>query len=228
MFRPRVVLASHVYENLRTELAHGTIEPGAKLVEAEIAARLGVSRTPVREALRHLEAEGFVQREGAGLVAMPYDTEQALEVLLIRELLEPRCAETSARELTATDFSRLRALVDEMAAAVALDADRVHVAELNNSFHETLYLRCPHLRLLSEVKRMRENFVSYWLYGTYTAEELNAVVDEHREIVDLAERTSRGEEPPALIAEKIGVHLANARFRLARHEAGAKAGHGPA
>jgi DNA-binding GntR family transcriptional regulator len=67
----RASLADSVYRRLRREVLDGTLAPGSRLVEVEIGERMTASRTPVREALRRLESDGFVQRRGARLVTTP-------------------------------------------------------------------------------------------------------------------------------------------------------------
>jgi len=202
---------------LRSSIARGEISPGTRLTESELARNLGVSRTPIREALRNLESEGLVRRDGASLVAAPIDRASGVEVLFLRELLEPPCGELSARGLTAIDFAELDSDLAQMRAALEDGSPPVRLAELNNRFHDTLYARCPYPRLLEEVRRIREHFVTYWLYQTYTDEDRARAVREHGEIAGLAARIARGEAPAERLGEVLKKHIRGARRRFERN-----------
>jgi DNA-binding GntR family transcriptional regulator len=215
--RGRVVLAAQAYEWLRSSIVRGEISPGTRMTESELARRLGVSRTPIREALRNLESEGLVRRDGAGLVAAPIDRTSGVEVLLLRELLEPTCGELSAPALTPVDFAELDSVLSQMRAALADGSPPVRLAELNNRFHDRLYSRCPYPRLLEEVRRIREHFVTYWLYQTYTDRDRRRVVREHAEIAALAGRIAHGEAPAEQLGAVLKVHIGAARRRFERN-----------
>jgi DNA-binding GntR family transcriptional regulator len=206
------MLGTQVYEALRAEITRGVIAPGEKLAENEIATRFGVSRTPTREALRRLETEGLAERRGPTLHAVPFSREAGSEILLIRQLLEPTCGATSAPALSARDLIRLDAIVREMTAAV--DDGPVDQAELNNRFHDALYERCPHPRLLEEVRRVREHSATFWLYETYTREDRARVLSEHAHIVELAGSIAAGEELPEALARALDSHIGSARRRF--------------
>ena len=211
--RGRVILGTQVYEGLRADITRGVVAPGEKLAENEIAARFGVSRTPTREALRRLEAEGLAERRGPTLHAVPFSREAGAEILLIRQLLEPTCGASSAPALGRRDLIRLDAIVREMAVAVD-DADPVEQAELNNRFHDALYARCPHRRLLEEVRRVREHSATFWLYETYTPEDRARVVSEHVGIVELAALVAAGERDSGALAQALDRHIGCARERF--------------
>jgi DNA-binding GntR family transcriptional regulator len=208
----RVMLGTQVYEALRAEITRGVVAPGEKLAENEIAARFGVSRTPTREALRRLETEGLAERRGPTLHAVPFSREAGAEILLIRQLLEPTCGSTSAPLMGPRDLIRLDAIVREMAAAV--HDGPIEQAELNNRFHDALYARCPHRRLLEEVRRVREHSATFWLYETYTPEDRARVVNEHVRIVELAGLVAHRERTPDALAEALDHHIGCARERF--------------
>ncbi len=218
-FQGRVLLVAHTYEQLRTAIMRGEIPPGEKLTEAHLAERLGVSRTPIREALGRLESEGVVMRDGSGLVATRLDAKAASEVLLIRELLEPYCAETSAPALTPAELARLDSLVAEMRAAATTDGGNVERAELNIRFHDALYERCPHPRLLGEVRRNRDHIVTYRLYDTYATEESERIVREHARIARLARDVAEGRRDSGELGLLIKSHISDARRRFERDAA---------
>ncbi len=120
---------------LRRLILAGELSPGERLVEDRLAGRLGVSRNPVREAIRVLAAEGFVEvtpRRGAAVARLP--AEEAEELFDVRMALEGLTARLSARKATPASAARLRAVLDS--ARVAVDEGRLdQVADLNTSFH---------------------------------------------------------------------------------------------
>ncbi|GLY73512.1 GntR family transcriptional regulator [Actinoallomurus iriomotensis] len=124
-----------VTAELRRLILQGELMPGERLVEDRLAARLGVSRNPVREAIRVLAAEGFVEvtpRRGAAVARLSPD--EAEELFDVRVALEGLSARLSARKVTPETADRLRAVLDS--ARLAVDEGRLgDVADLNTAFH---------------------------------------------------------------------------------------------
>ncbi|HEY1855342.1 MAG TPA: GntR family transcriptional regulator [Solirubrobacterales bacterium] len=209
----RLVLSEVAYEEIRAALVRGDIEPGARLAEVGLAERFKMSRTPIREALRRLEAEHLVVREGASLVASPYDPTAGIELMVIRELLEPRCAETSAPQLSGSDIRRLRLI----AAETSGDDDPLVQAELNNDFHNLLYSRCPYPRLLGDVNALREHLVTYRLYAGYEPADLVESNRDHERLAALAGKVATGASQPREIGLLIAAHIVRARESLERN-----------
>jgi DNA-binding GntR family transcriptional regulator len=125
-----------VYRSLRAALIDYTIEPGSRIREAEIAEWLKVSRTPVREALRHLESDGFVQRIGRSrLVATPAGPDDLGDIGLLRVEIDGLAARLAARRATARDWAMLRNLVHHIGEVEdEADARTVHA-----EFHRAIY-----------------------------------------------------------------------------------------
>jgi DNA-binding GntR family transcriptional regulator len=208
----RVLLAEHIYDRLREAIIRGEIEPGERLTEARLADRLNVSRTPIREALRRLEAEGLLVRDGAGLATMKLDFRTASEVMLIRELLEPYCGETSAPNLTIVELTRLDSLVSEMRTMLeSADGTSLVLADLNIAFHDALYSGCPYGRLLDEMRRNRDHFVTYWLYALYDRSDLERSVGEHAEIAKIARQVASGKVEASELGSELKAHIQRAR-----------------
>jgi len=120
---------------LRQQIVNGDYPPGERLTEDRLASDFGVSRNPVREALRVVQAEGFVTmvpRRGA-VVSSP-DASTLADMFIVRERLETIAARLAAERVTEADVARLRALLD--AAREATDRlDFSRVAELNSELH---------------------------------------------------------------------------------------------
>ena len=124
-----------VYGRLLAEIRGGTLQPGARLTETEIAARLGVSRTPVREAIRRLESDGLVShRPRAGAIVRRLDHAETMELYEMRCVLEGTAARLAAGAAGEAKLVELEAINTEMAAAT----EEGKRAALNRQFHDAL------------------------------------------------------------------------------------------
>src|SRR3954451_24027232 len=122
-----------VRDELQHAILEGVLQPGERLRAEALAQRFGTSRTPVREALLQLEAQGLVEVEpNRGAVVRAFDRADLLDLYAVRALLEPAAAAMAARRIAAQDIDRLRANCDA-AAAAGDDAD-AQIA-LNEEFH---------------------------------------------------------------------------------------------
>lgn len=123
------------YRRLLDEIRSGALVPGARLREIELAKRLGISRTPVREAIRQLEADGLVAhlpRQGATIRSL--DHAEVVELYEMRAVLEGTAARLAARAASDIELAELVALNAELAAAPA----GAQAREVNRIFHRTL------------------------------------------------------------------------------------------
>jgi len=128
-----------VADFLREGIISGTFPRGSRLKQAEIAEQLQLSITPVREALRLLEAEGYVTGDSyRGVSVSPFDASASEEILELRLVLESRLLRGTAERLTAQDFKVLRALADEFEQAFNV-GDRAAARGVNYRFHRHLY-----------------------------------------------------------------------------------------
>ena len=134
---PPRVDASAIYTVLRAEIVAGTLAAGAPAREVAIAERFGVSRTPVREALRRLEHDRLLVASPRGLVVRAIDADEVIQIYDVRILLESEAASQAANARTATDLMRLETLVErDLALADPDDGTR---AETNIEFHTAIW-----------------------------------------------------------------------------------------
>ena len=179
-------LVERVHRAVGAALRQGAIPPGVHLVEAELASLLKVSRTPVREALRRLEAEGLVRfAPNRGFVALDWMTD-AEQVFLIRERLEGLAARLAAQRISLVDLEQLADIQSRLEAAIeaVVPARSSDVVRLNGEFHKLISRCADSPRLLSLIERMQVDYVSYQVVRAYSHEQLLESVAEHREIVD--------------------------------------------
>lgn len=124
------------YERLREEIRTGRLPPGARLTETEIAQRLQISRTPVREAIRRLEVEGLVDHQPrTGAVIRKLDYPEIMELYEMRTVLEATAARLAARAASAMELEELASINRDMTRATG---EPTRMAELNRLFHDRL------------------------------------------------------------------------------------------
>lgn len=170
------------YEAVMDAIRRGDYLPGARLREEEVGARLNLSRTPVREALRRLEAEGIVEhRPRAGAVVRRLSHAELVELYEMRVVLERTAAELAARHGTEAEIDTLAALNRQIEEERANPA---RAAALNQAFHRGLYLACRN-RFLLDAARGLNNALLLLGPTTFTdAGRVDVVVTQHGAIID--------------------------------------------
>lgn len=178
--------AELVYRALRAAIRDGEMEAGERLRETDIAEKLGVSRTPVREALQRLTAEGLLSvSAGRGVIVTEFDKQQVLELYALREVLEGATAAFAAERANETDIETLRHLIEE--AAIGSDEGR-SLAAANRAFHAAL-CEAAHNRYLTSAIGALADSIDLMQGTTIAAAGRRATAEaEHRAIVDAIER----------------------------------------
>lgn len=147
-------LREHVHEELRQAIISGRLKTGARLNERQLAADLGTSTSPLKEALRQLETEGLVRTEARRGSYVTFSARQAEEMTLARAALESVIAQQAARHAPEAAFLQLRAVVEKM--RVALESGNVEqLIVLNEEFHDGIHEAsgCEYLRRLQSAQR---------------------------------------------------------------------------
>ncbi|MGJ8547063.1 MAG: GntR family transcriptional regulator [Sulfitobacter sp.] len=135
---------SDAYTMILDAIDGGTYRPGDRLVESELAERLGMSRTPIREALQRLETQSLLVRDGRSLIVASLDHNQMAELYVVRGALEGLAARLAARHATAEEVRLLRQMVDSDNKLV--DQPKA-LARANRRFHRQIHL-ASHNRFL--------------------------------------------------------------------------------
>lgn len=149
-------LRQAVADEIHGLITSGALEPGERLIEDRLAAQLGVSRNPVREAIRLLESTGLVEvRPRRGAYVTSVDVEDLVQVLQLRAVLEGYAAAQAAEHRTAEDLAAVRRWITEGRAATK-DGDIVRSAECHRSFHLEIE-RMAGNRYLAEVSEPLRN-----------------------------------------------------------------------
>jgi DNA-binding GntR family transcriptional regulator len=169
------------YRFIRSAIQGGQLKPGERLREIELAQQVGLSRTPIREALSRLETEGLVAHDPArGVVVAELDYSMVTELYYMREVLEGTAARLAAQHASDVEISILDDLCQQYEAALQ---DPTALSVSNRRFHETLY-RCSHNRYLLHMVTVLHDALS--LLGTTTLgnpERAAETLREHRAVV---------------------------------------------
>jgi DNA-binding GntR family transcriptional regulator len=179
----------HTYAQLRDRILSGRYAPGQKLTIKTIAREMGTSPMPVREAIRRLEAEGWVVYERyQGAMVAPVNPESGEDALTTLALLEGYATALGAPHLVAEDFDTLRALNQEMRDSMA-QMDALRAFDANRRFHRTIYARCPNGYMTFHVDLAWErwewlNVLPRAVFGYIPARGL-ASIDEHEELMTM-------------------------------------------
>ena len=208
---PNKVLSSgtRAYDKILDSLRSGDYQPGDRLREEEVSEALGISRTPVREALRKLESDGIIEHQPRiGAIIRGLSHAEVVELYEMRLILERAAAEMAAKHGTEAEFDNLEAMNDQ------IEAERDNPAfgaSINQEFHKCLYLAARN-RFLLETARALNN--SLLLLGPTTFSNqarVDVVVKQHRNIID-ALRAGDVEAAGAAIEAHLQTSL---RYRLA-------------
>ncbi|WP_160165551.1 GntR family transcriptional regulator [Conexibacter woesei] len=185
--RNRRTSSDYIADALRNAINGGQLEDGAILNQVELAEHFGVSRVPVREAIRRLEAEGLVEAAAhRRAVVRGLSLARIAEVYELRALLEGHLVAQAAPHVDSATIGRLIAINDEMSGA----SDRARWLELNTAFHATLYApadRETALELVDTLRNRGERYVQMWSRGR-GLERTSRVTNEHAAIVRLVEQ----------------------------------------
>jgi DNA-binding GntR family transcriptional regulator len=203
----RTSLSDQAYAKLRRIIVTGALKPGERLVERELAQRMGVSRTPLREAMIRLEHEGLVAAlPSGGVVVATLNEEEVRALYAIRVALEGYAARLAAEKASAARVAELQALVESQREALAsLDLPRLE--NLSDQFHIALYATTEMQPLTQLIENYRRRAVNHRIYDLYEPDEVRRGVDEHEQIVE-AVCHHRGDRAEALIREHIAAGAA--------------------
>lgn len=173
-----------VFNTLRQAILKGELAPGERLMEIQLAERLGVSRTPVREAIRKLELEGLVTmvpRKGAEVAGI---TEKGMkDVLEVRKALEGLAVELACQKIEEEQLQHLEEHLVKFEKAIN-SGDLTHIAEMDVDFHDTIYSTTDNEKLVQMLYNLREQMYRYRVEYIKDKETRTTLLKEHREIVD--------------------------------------------
>jgi DNA-binding GntR family transcriptional regulator len=178
-----------VYSILRSRILEGAYGPGHRLVIDALARELEVSQMPVREAIRRLEAEGWVlYTRNQGAQVAPVDAVSWSEAMTTMAVLEGFATALAAPHLTPADLARMRAANQAMQEALE-ELDAVTVSTQNQAFHAVVHGRCPNTHMRRELQGIQErlNSLRHSIFGYIPARGTSSVT-EHAGLLAMLER----------------------------------------
>ena len=188
-----------VYERLKEAIVTGRARPNERLIEVELAERLAVSRTPIRESLQRLAAEGLVASQRHGWVVREHRSAEIREIYEARAALEGYCARLAAERASESQLKAIASLHRDNTAGLSTSDRRERLVKVNDHFHDAIISAAQNERLSSMIRRNRTYYFNYKIAELYTDEEAETALAGHDSIVralldrdaDAAEREMR-------------------------------------
>lgn len=201
-----------VFNTLRQAILKGELEPGERLMEIQLADRLGVSRTPIREAIRKLELEGLVlmiPRKGAEVAKI--SEKNLRDVLEVRRSLEELAIELACERMTEDDMENLEAAQEAFRQAVET-GDPMTIAETDEAYHDVIYNGTGNNKLMQILNNLREQMYRYRLEYIKDEDKRQNLLAEHSQILS-AIKKRQVEDAKKAIRE----HIDNQEITVSRN-----------
>ena len=193
-----------VFNTLRQAILRGELKPGTRLMEIQLANKLGVSRTPIREAIRKLELEGLVlmtPRKGAEVAEIT--EKNMLDVLEVRKALDELATELACDRITSRQLEELKAA--EHVFEDAIDTgDITKIAEADVVFHDVIFAATDNKRLVNLLSNLREQMYRYRIEYLKNPKYHSKLVSEHKQLIEAIENGKKD-----IACETIGKHIDN-------------------
>lgn len=198
-----------VLEELRQAIFKGKIKPGDRLVETTIADGMGVSRTPVREALRQIELEGLAENmPRKGTVVKGITKEEALDIYDVRAVMEGLATKLCCLNISRKDILELKNVIKEMEISLnSKDVDNFIL--LHNKWNDIILTSSNNKYLIRSINQINEYLSMLRSISLYTDESRRVALKEHKEILDAIEA---GDEN--LSEALVKKHVENAKNRF--------------
>lgn len=179
-----LTLRESILETIRDAIMSGVLKPGEKVAEPELAERFGISRTPIREAFRQLESEGYltvIPRKGA--VVASFSERDIEEFYAIKSILEGYAARLACRLLTDREIERLAAINDKLN-SLAREGDVKHFFKVHNDFHDLFLRAADNEKLLELIDTLMQKFQRLRVASLSLPGRMDVSVQEHSKIIE--------------------------------------------
>ncbi len=207
-----ISLADQVFEHLETDILSGKYTKGENLTESKLSAELGVSRTPIREALRRLEQEHLIEEAPKGMVVVGIGEKDLADIFQIRAALEGKAAQMAAKNYTEEQLTVVREALEFQEFYLGKrDPDRIK--SMDSRFHETIYKMSGSTVFYDVLMPLHKKILKYRKASVSDSSRAEASVAEHRAIYE-AIASHNGELASKLIID----HLNNAYSHISQGE----------
>ena len=193
-----LTLREKILESIRDAIMSGSLKPGEKVAEPELAERFGISRTPIREAFRQLESEGYltvIPRKGA--VVTTFSQQDVEEFYAIKSILEGYAAKRACEKLTDKELERLEQ-INKRLKQMAAEGDVHHFFKVHNDFHDLFIKAADNDKLTELIQSLVSRFKRLRVASLSVPGRMEISVQEHEKIID-AFRKRNGELAERLV-----------------------------
>ncbi len=178
-----ISLADQVFENLENDILSGKYARGELLTESKLSVTMGVSRTPIREALRRLSQEHIIEETGKGSVVVGITEEDLRDIFFIRRKIEPECAAMAAKNRSDEQVAALREAVEFQEFYLG-KKDTEKIKLMDSRFHETIYHMSASTVFSDVLVPLHRKIQKYRKASVSNKSRAAASVDEHRSIFE--------------------------------------------
>lgn len=179
-----LTLRESILETIRDAIISGALKPGEKVAEPELAERFGISRTPIREAFRQLESEGYlsvVPRKGA--VVISFSQRDVEEFYAIKSILEGYAARKACEKLAPRDIDKLQSINDKLR-LLAEESDVKNFFKVHNNFHDLFIKAADNDKLTELITTLLGRFQRLRIASLSLPGRMELSVKEHQKIID--------------------------------------------
>jgi DNA-binding GntR family transcriptional regulator len=183
-----MTLRESILETIRDAITSGVLKPGEKVAEPELAERFGISRTPIREAFRQLESEGYltvIPRKGA--VVASFSERDIEEFYAIKSILEGYAARLACNNLSEKEIERLNAINNKLD-LMARGGDVKHFFKVHNDFHDLFIKASDNEKLMDLINMLVQKFQRLRIASLSIPGRMDVSVQEHWKIIDAFRR----------------------------------------
>jgi len=207
-------LHSRVFNQIRNDILNGVYEPGESLIETKLSEELGVSRTPIREALRQLELEGLVQSvPNKGVTVKGVSSQDIQDIYTIRMLIEGLAARWAAEKITPEELEELQEAVD-LEEFYTIKEDYKQLLKFDTRFHDIIYRASKSMPLMHTLSTFHHYIQKARKLSMSSPRRAREVLEEHKAILQaIIDRDANRAE---MLTTQ---HVRNASMNLLREEA---------
>ena len=207
-----ISLADQVFDHLENDILSGKYKRGEILTESKLSAELGVSRTPIREALRRLEQEHIIEESGKGSVVIGISEKDLEDIFMIRKSLECQAAALAAQNRTDEQLKSLKETLEFQEFYLSKnDPDQIKL--MDSRFHEALYKLSGSTAFYDTLVPLHKKIQKYRRASLESSSRATASVAEHRKIYEAIEAKNT-----ALAAKYASEHVENAYMHIMRKD----------
>lgn len=206
-----ISIADQIFEQLEREILAGKYPRGEMLSELRLSEELGVSRTPIREAIRRLEQEHILEEAGRGVIVVGISREDMLDMYEIRLRIEGLAARLAAQRISRETLSQMRDILDLQRFYIE-KKDNSHsdqIKNLDSEFHEQIYRACGSRPLMDTLLSLHKKMTKFRMASVSKHSRALQSVEEHEAIWEALSR-----HDPDAAEEALLTHVKNARDRM--------------